>query len=130
MLINRYFNIKQNCHRSFHIFLACYVEILVFGGLWRSAVNMGLFRMINFVKKAQLRCVEHRVKYVLLCHRIRIRIKVNSNKVTVQYSNLVIRFHARKSCSETNTKAALRYRSTTILKLLAQLLAAILEFLV
>ena len=26
---------------------------------------------------------------------------------------------ARKSCSETNTKAALRYRSTTILKLFA-----------
>ena len=26
----------------------------------------------------------------------------------------------RKSCSETNTKAALRYRSTTIFKLFAQ----------
>ena len=51
MLINRYFNIKQNCHRtSFHIFLSCYVEISVFGGLWWSAVDMGLFRMINFVE--------------------------------------------------------------------------------
>ena len=51
MLINRYFNIKQNCHRtSFYIFLSCYVEILVFGGLWWSAVDMGLFRMINFVE--------------------------------------------------------------------------------
>ena len=29
----------------------------------------------------------------------------------------IIRQRARKSCSETNTKAALRYRSTTILKL-------------
>ena len=55
MLINRYFNIKQNCHRKkFHIFLACDVEILVFGGLW-CAVEIGLFRMINFVKNGPIK---------------------------------------------------------------------------
>ena len=30
---------------------------------------------------------------------------------------MVIKYETRKSCSETNTEAALRYRSTTILKL-------------
>ena len=88
MLINRYFNIKKIIwHRtSFHVFPACYVEILVFGTLWRSAVEIGLFRMINFVENDPIKMCRtilcHWVRYALLCHRIRrqIKSKVNSNR--------------------------------------------------
>ena len=41
-----------------------------------------------------------------------------NNKMISNGSNAMLE-KTRKSCSETNTKAALRYRSTTILKLFA-----------